>query len=135
MKIIWVANNFDSATEPIGKLARILVDVIHGLDDSVEVVPLVYYTRHSDIEHECVLYAKAAGVWMDSFYSDTWLTAEAVHRHLEAGKRVCLVSPELHSRPYHVFWQMIKQNGFERSDRVALCTDKPLEAREYFYGE
>ena len=100
-----------------------------------EAKDLVYYTRHSDIEHECVLYARAAGVWMDSFYSDTWLTAEAIQKHLDAGKRVCLVSPELHGRPYHAFWQMIKQNGFDRSNRVALCTDKPLEAREYFYGE
>ena len=51
------------------------------------------------------------------------------------GKRVCLVSPELHGRPYRPFWDMIKQNGLGMSDQIELCTDRPDEAREYFYGE
>lgn len=96
---------------------------------------LKYYSRQSDVEHECVLYDKADGVWMDSFYCDTWLTAEEIGKHLMNGKRVCLVSPELHGRPYRPFWDMIKQNGLGMSDQIELCTDRPDEAREYFYGE
>lgn len=96
---------------------------------------LVYYTRHSDIEHECVLYEKAAGVWMDSFYSDAWLTAAAIQKHLDADKRVCLVSPELHDRPYRTFWHMLRENEFNQHKGITLCTDKPIEAREYFDGK
>lgn len=96
---------------------------------------LTFYTRHSDIERECVLYEKSVGVWMDSFYSDAWLTAEAIQKHLAAGKRVCLVSPELHGRPYQPFWKMFKDSHLEQCEYVSLCTDKPIEARGYFYGK
>ena len=96
---------------------------------------LTFYTRQSDVEHECVLYEKATGVWMDSFYNDAWMTLDGIRDHLHSGKSTCLVSPELHGRSPHAFWQMLKESGIAGSDQVALCTDKPFEAREYFYGE
>ena len=96
---------------------------------------LRYYTRQSDVEHACVLYDRACGVWMDSFYSDVWLTEREIEKHLANGKRVCLVSPELHGKDEEAFWALIKRGALCQSAQIALCTDKPVEAREYFYGE
>lgn len=94
---------------------------------------LNYYTRHSDVENTCVLYEDAMGVWLDSFYDDHWLTADIIKAHMRAGKKVCVVSPELHGKEYRTTWKMIKQNQFEQSELMQLCTDKPDEARRYFY--
>lgn len=92
-----------------------------------------YYTRQSDIEKECVLYETAAGVWMDSFYNDTWLTAAEIDKHLSNQKRVCLISPELHGKPYQNLWKMLQRNGFSKFRQIALCTDNPVLAKEYFH--
>lgn len=94
---------------------------------------LNYYTRHSDVENVCVLYADAIGVWLDSFYDDKWLTADIIKTHMSAGKKVCVVSPELHGKEYLPTWKMIKENQFEQSELMQLCTDKPDEARRFFY--
>lgn len=94
---------------------------------------LNYYTRHSDVENTCVLYEGAKGVWLDSFYDDHWLTADIIRAHMSAGKKVCVVSPELHGKEYLTTWKMIKENQFEQSELMQLCTDKPDEARRFFY--
>lgn len=96
---------------------------------------LKYYTRHSDVEHSCIMYEGADGVWLDSFYDDTWLSSEIVENHKAQGKKVCIVSPELHGREYLEAWNMIKQNKLHCSDLVQLCTDRPDEARRFFYEQ
>ena len=96
---------------------------------------LNYYTRQSDVEHECILYDKADGVWMDSFYDGIWLTSEEIEKHLMNGKKVCLVSPELHGKDEKAFWAWLKNSALHQNAQIALCTDKPVGARGYFYGE
>jgi glycerophosphoryl diester phosphodiesterase len=61
------------------------------------------FTRHSDVEPVQNFYQEAAGVWMDAFSDDRWITPEAIESHLHSGKEVCLVSPELHGRPHLPF--------------------------------
>lgn len=95
---------------------------------------LRYYTRHSDVEAECVLYESADGVWMDSFYNETWLTKERIEEHLKKGKSVCIVSPELHKKEHNEVWDMLKQSGLYQYPELKLCTDYPDKAKEYFYG-
>lgn len=93
---------------------------------------LRFYTRSSDIERECVLYDKAAGIWVDAFYDENWLDEKVVMRHIKANKEVCLVSPELHGNDFTRVWKLLKETGLYKNDLLALCTDMPDSAEEYF---
>lgn len=88
---------------------------------------LPFYTRHSDVEPEPILYAQASGVWLDAFHGD-WFDHSTVARHLDAGKSVCIVSPELHGREPQRLWAQLSNLKGE----VTLCTDLPMEANRAF---
>lgn len=90
---------------------------------------LPFFTRHSDVEPQPVLYEQAAGVWLDSF-GPTWFDASVILSHLQAGKRVCVVSCELHGRDPAALWDALAQ--IPPSDALMLCTDRPDEARARF---
>lgn len=92
---------------------------------------LPYFTRHSDVEAEPVLYAEAQGVWLDAFHDHGWMTTDVIRRHLDADKRVCLVSPDLHGRSHEAFWETLVDLAPQTED-LMLCTDLPLKAREMF---
>jgi len=94
---------------------------------------LRFFTRESEYERVPALYAEAAGVWVDMFAGD-WVQARDVRKHLDAGKQVALVSPELHKRPHLDFWARLRAGGFAGEAKVMLCTDYPRAAREYFHG-
>ena len=64
---------------------------------------LTYFTRQSEVEPDPIMYDKAAGVWIDGFWGTDWITEALLQRHIAAGKRICLVSPELHDREYRPF--------------------------------
>lgn len=93
---------------------------------------LRYFTRQSEFEKNPVLYEDAAGVWLDAFYDDSWLTNSLIEHHLGNEKEVCLVSPDLHQRDCNAFWQRIYDGDFADKD-VYLCTDFPAEAQRFFY--
>jgi glycerophosphoryl diester phosphodiesterase len=88
---------------------------------------LPFYTRHSDIEPQPILYGEASGVWLDSFTDDQWIRAEVVRRHLDAGKAVCVVSSELHGRDPARLWERLAELGDAAG--VTLCTDRPEDAK------
>ncbi len=92
---------------------------------------LKYFTRQSEYENECVLYDDAAGVWIDAFIEESWITEELLNKHLGKGKKVCIVSPDLHKRQYLTFWNRLKMFKIN-FDNVILCTDFPCEARKFF---
>jgi hypothetical protein len=94
---------------------------------------LPVFTRHSDLEHPPHGYASASGVWLDSFETD-WFAPDTVRAHLEAGKTVCVVSPELHGRPHELSWRRLREVAASAGPRLQLCTDRPHEARAYFHG-
>ncbi len=52
--------------------------------------------------------------------------------HLKNGKKVCIVSPELHNRDYINLWEILKTSGLQKVDGLILCTDKPVEATNFF---
>jgi hypothetical protein len=91
-----------------------------------------YFTRQSEFETIPSLYRQAAGVWMDEF-DDHWITAQHIQPHLADGKKVCIVSAELHGRAHSAAWSDYKKmaNG-SHMERFMLCTDLPQEAKEYF---
>lgn len=92
---------------------------------------LKFYTRQSEFEGEPSLYQPANGVWIDCFERE-WLDSRILIGHLERGKDIALVSPELHKRDPLPFWRWLKQQGVTHLEKLALCTDRPEEARTFF---
>ncbi len=91
-----------------------------------------FYTRQSDIESECVMYKYADGVWIDGFFEYSWLTFELIVNHIDNGKFVSIVSPDIHGQDKNNLWRMIKENNLYKYDRLMLCTDYPDEAKRFF---
>ncbi len=90
-----------------------------------------YFARHSDVEAQPALYAEAAGVWLDDF-AGGFIAEERIAAHLCAGKRVAVVSPELHGRDHLAAWTLWRTWDVWSSDDVLLCTDHPTSAQEVF---
>ena len=93
---------------------------------------LRFLTRFSDIEPEYVMLEKASGIWLDAFYDDSFMSTSNINKCLKQGKKVFIVSPELHGKKYKAFWQEMKDNNIHENELVVLCTDKPDEAKEFF---
>jgi len=94
---------------------------------------LPVFTRRSEYEREAAFYDQATGVWLDGFAGE-WFEQSDVASPLTDGKRVCLVSPELHGRAHRPFWQTLYGWGLPETagDALMLCTDFPEEARAFF---
>jgi hypothetical protein len=90
------------------------------------------FTRQSEYETKPAYYELSSGVWLDEF-NGHWINEETIYRHLEKGKKICIVSPELHQRTYKEEWlhyrEIEKKIG---RGKLTLCTDLPLEAMEFF---
>lgn len=89
------------------------------------------FVRHSDIEREPCFYEAAAGIWLDGLETD-WVTEKDILAHLCAGKRVCIVSPELHGRDPGPLWSRLSAAECRWSDNLMICTDRPVEALAMF---
>ncbi len=89
------------------------------------------FTRLSEYETAPAFLDKSRGVWLDAFESE-WYDEKVIQNLLSQEKQVAIVSPELHRRPHLQQWQFLKEHHFHKSDLVSLCTDFPLEAKEYF---
>lgn len=87
------------------------------------------FTRQSEYELSPSMYDKACGVWMDEF-SKEWMNLDHVKAHLDAGKRIGIISPEIHGNDEKRIWDMIKK--YKDSDDLMLCTDIPKKAEAYF---
>jgi hypothetical protein len=94
---------------------------------------LKFFTRQSEFEIQPSLYEMADGVWIDCFQKE-WLDESTLMGHFERGKKIALVSPELHGRDPLFFWHWLKIQGIAERNDVALCTDRPEEARAFFEG-
>ncbi|MBN2719115.1 MAG: hypothetical protein JXX14_24920 [Deltaproteobacteria bacterium] len=92
---------------------------------------LVTFTRLSEYEPVPSLYENAAGVWLDCFNKE-WYDMQTIQTHLDAGKQVCIVSPELHKRQHMKLWKNIKESTLYLNTNLLLCTDLPLEAQNFF---
>lgn len=88
------------------------------------------FTRLSEVEKNPVWIERSAGVWLDGFESE-WYAKSVIEDLLMQGKRVCIVSPELHRREYHELWRKIK--AISSSEKLILCTDVPEVAAEFFH--
>ncbi len=73
-------------------------------------------------------------MWLDNFSSNK-LNEKALNEFLQQGKNVVLVSPELHGYEYKSYWADLLEclgNNPEYTYMVGLCTDKPIDAKEFF---
>lgn len=103
-------------------------DMIFQMDRGLSV-----FTGESDVMRTPVLLERAAGVWLDSFYSE-WFGEGDVREILEKGKKVCVVSAELHGRDPAEQWEKIRRLAFSGGKSLMLCTDRPERARAFFGG-
>ncbi len=87
--------------------------------------------RLSEYENGKSLLEKASTVWLDAFQSE-WYSIEEVLALLDAGKRVCVVSPELHRRPHQELWRELTKIPANLMRNCYLCTDLFEQAKEVF---
>ena len=87
------------------------------------------FTRMSEVEIQPCWLEQSAGIWLDSF-GPTWFETGLVGDLLATGKRVCVVSPELHGREPKPLWEMLTSHS--SAGNLLLCTDRPEQARAFF---
>ena len=88
------------------------------------------FTRKSEYEIHPAYYEESIGIWLDEF-KDNWITLNEIKSHLLKGKKVCIVSPELHRREYLSVWmEYLKINSL--SANLMICTDFPDKAKTFF---
>ena len=91
----------------------------------------------SDILPQGIMLNKSKGVWLDSFNDDDFLIS-TLPRLLSENFYVCVVSPDLHGRNNNNLkvWSFIKENLINKyAGKIAVCTDLPIEAKEFFYED
>jgi hypothetical protein len=89
------------------------------------------YTRLSEYELEAPFAELAAGVWVDNF-TGRFAQVAIAEKLLSEGKRVCIVSSELHKRDHTALWNEIAAAGIDKNLAFELCTDFPEAAYQFF---
>ncbi len=87
------------------------------------------YTRLSEVESNPSWYEDSSGLWLDSFKRN-WFDSKLIKNHIDNGKKVCVVSSELHGREKSDLWDIIYP--LRREENLMLCTDLPAEAKLFF---
>lgn len=89
------------------------------------------FSRMSEVERDPVWLDRASGIWLDAFAMQ-WFGASEITGLLRLGKRVCIVSPELHKREHLPLWESIRHLSQEPD--LMLCTDFPESAQQFFHS-
>ena len=92
---------------------------------------LPVFARASEVEKDPPWIEEVVGIWFDSFAGDNY-DAGRITEYLGDGKQVCIVSPELHKRPWQSVWRSIE--ALSAHAELMLCTDYPQQARQFFMG-
>ena len=87
------------------------------------------FMRMSEVEKTVAWLDQAEGIWLDGF-SSIWYDSTKLHSILNQGKKICIVSPELHGRDCMELWSLL--DPFTHYDSLLLCTDLPEKAATYF---
>lgn len=87
------------------------------------------YSRSSEFEKELLFPEKMVGVWLDQFEECDHIEKE-LPRLLGLNIPITIISPELHGRDKTKVWELLKE--YRNCEQISLCTDLPMEAREYF---
>lgn len=89
------------------------------------------FAPYSDIVSTPILLEESIGVWLDCFYS-LWYTNSVIEDLIDSGKKVCIVSSDLHKRDNTEQWQILKNSKYINSNDLLICTDKLDEAIKFF---
>jgi hypothetical protein len=89
------------------------------------------FSRQSEYERIPSFYDKVEGIWLDSFQNE-WYDLNLIINHIEKGKKVAIVSSELHGRDQMGLWEFIKISNLYKEKKLILCTDFPELASKYF---
>jgi glycerophosphoryl diester phosphodiesterase len=89
------------------------------------------FIRQSEYELDLPFYEQANGIWLDAFV-DLWYNEKILENHINNGKKVAIVSVDLHNRKYLKQWGMLKQWDIINNNNIILCTDYPEKAIKYF---
>ncbi|WP_017258037.1 PI-PLC domain-containing protein [Pedobacter arcticus] len=93
---------------------------------------IAFFTRESEYEKKPSFYDEANGLWLDEFKSH-WIDFSTLKTHADCKKQICIVSPDLHKRPYHSEWEDYKRWDKQlKESKIMLCTDYPEEAEKFF---
>ncbi len=87
------------------------------------------FMRMSEVEKTVAWLDQAEGIWLDGF-SSIWYDSAMLHSILDKGKKICVVSSELHGRGHMELWSLL--NSFKHYESLILCTDFPEKAATYF---
>jgi glycerophosphoryl diester phosphodiesterase len=90
---------------------------------------LPVFGRISEVEKNPPWSDEIAGIWFDQFKAGDY-DIERIAELLQAGKRVCVVSPELHRQPHEAIWEALRSVSDEAG--LMLCTDYPAQAETFF---
>lgn len=101
-------------------------DTIGYINNGIKV-----FSRQSEFEKIPVFYNLIEGIWLDSF-QDEWYDLDLIMNHIKQGKKVAIVSSELHERDQMGLWQFIKTSNLYKEKKLILCTDFPELASKYF---
>ncbi|MBT0725945.1 hypothetical protein HGT73_00850 [Rosenbergiella australiborealis] len=93
------------------------------------------FVRYSEYESLNALYDVSKGVWLDGFEKDL-VEEDLLQKIISDGKKVCIVSPELHKRNHIVSWEKYRKfdDKLLSSSDLIICTDYPEECMEFFNG-
>ena len=92
------------------------------------------FVRQSEYEITPSFYERCEGIWLDCF-ENVWYDEELILNHLKNGKKVAIVSSDLHKRDKSKHWEMLKNWKCINNNNLMLCTDFPEQARKYFKNE
>ena len=90
------------------------------------------FARMSEVESQIPWFDLVKGIWLDSF-DDEWFDEGFIRDLIMQGKRVCVVSPELHDRSHLKLWKSL--SSLSGNDSLILCTDLPEQAQKFFAGK
>jgi glycerophosphoryl diester phosphodiesterase len=92
------------------------------------------FTRQSEYEAAPSFYPESKGIWIDEF-NHHWVTNSLLLDHIQQCKQICLVSPELHGRPYETEWLQYREiSRMLPHEAMMICTDHPDHANNFFNG-
>ena len=90
---------------------------------------LTTFMRMSEVEKTVAWLDQADGIWLDGF-SSIWYDWNVLQKLLNNGKKICVVSPELHGRDHTELWSLL--TSFNQNQSLILCTDLPEAAASFF---
>jgi hypothetical protein len=90
-----------------------------------------FFSRQSEYEMMPIFYDQADGIWLDSFNKE-WFDLELIINHIKNGKKVAIVSSELHGRDQMGLWNFLKTSNLYKEEKLILCSDFPELASNFF---